>query len=124
MPCRYVLDTERRLVISTAWGHLTFAEMRAHQDQLRSDAAFVPEFNQLIDTTSVTRLDVSTEEFRTLACGSLFFSSSSRRAWIATYPLIRGMGPLLETYREVVGAEKDQLHVFYDHNAALMWLGL
>jgi len=112
------------MVTSTGWGHLTFAEMKAHQDQLRSDVAFVPKFDQLIDTTGVTQLDISPEEFKMLARRSLFFSPSSRRAWIATYPLILGMGPLIEAYREVIGAEKDQLHVFYNHNEALEWLGM
>jgi hypothetical protein len=34
MPCRYVIDLERRLVISTGWERLTYPEMEAHQEQL------------------------------------------------------------------------------------------
>lgn len=111
-------------MLSTGWGDLTFAEMKAHQDEVKSDADFVPQFDQLIDMTGVTRLEASLEEFKTIARGSLFFSHTSRRALVAKLPLIIGMGPMLGTYREVIGAGQDQLHVFYDRNEALMWLGL
>ena len=61
MPCRYVIDKERRLVISTAWDRLTFAQAKAHDDQLLSDPDFSPEFNQLMDATAVTAMDMSIE---------------------------------------------------------------
>ena len=43
MPCSYVIDTGKRLVITTACGCVTFAEIRAHQDKLLSDPEFNPE---------------------------------------------------------------------------------
>ena len=46
MPCRYVIDIEQRLVISTGWDRVTFAEAKAHQDQLVRDPVFNPEFNE------------------------------------------------------------------------------
>lgn len=52
MPCRYVIDIEQRLVISTGWDRVTFAEIKAHQDQLVSDPDFNPEFNQFVDATA------------------------------------------------------------------------
>lgn len=54
MPVEYIIDKERRLVISTAWGRATFAEARAHQERLKDDPDFHPEFNQFLDATDVT----------------------------------------------------------------------
>src|SRR5208282_5677900 len=62
MPARYVIDKQRRLVISTAWGHLTFAESRAHQDQLARDPDFSPTFDQLLDATAITTIELSAQE--------------------------------------------------------------
>lgn len=46
MPCRYDIDKDRRLVISTGWDRLPFAEAKARQDQLGIDPDFNSEFNQ------------------------------------------------------------------------------
>jgi len=119
MPLRYVIDKERRLVISTARDRVTFAEIKAHQDQLLQDSEFDPEFNQLIDTTAVTVLDVSVEEAKTLARRRMF-SQTSRRAFLAVSPSIFGMGRLMEVYHH----EQSQIYVFYDLRSALKWLGV
>ena len=60
MPVRYVIDGERRLVVSAASGRVTFDEFKAHQDQLSRDPAFSADFNQLLAGTEVTALDLST----------------------------------------------------------------
>ena len=122
MPCRYVIDKERRLVISTAWDRVTFTEMRANQDQLLCDADFNAEFNQLIDATKCTLLDISIDEAKTLA-GRKILSPTSRIAWVATDPTIYGMGRLIATYHEM-GKMPSQVSVFYDLPSALKWLGL
>jgi hypothetical protein len=122
MPIRYVIDKKRRLVISFGWDRLTFAEIRSHQDQLTSDPNFNPNFNQLIDTTGIAALEISTEEAQILASRQLF-SPSARRAFVATNPTIFGMGRLMETYHEIAKVQ-EQVCVFYDIFAALNWLGL
>ena len=66
MPVEYIIDKGRRLVISTAWGQVTFAEARAHQERLRDDPDFDPEFNQFLDATDVSALDITAEEAQTL----------------------------------------------------------
>ena len=40
LPCRYSIDKERRLVINVAWDRLTFPEMRALQEELKTDPNF------------------------------------------------------------------------------------
>ncbi|SRR6266700_3927832 len=122
MLARYVIDKERRLVISTGSEQLTFSQVKTHQDQLLNDPDFDPEFNQLIDMTAVTSLDISVDEAKMIARRKLF-SSTSRRAFVATSPTIFGMGRMMEAYHEMSNVAS-QVRVFYDLPSALKWLGL
>jgi hypothetical protein len=122
LPCRYVIDKERRLVISIGWGLLTYDEIKAHDDQLENDHDFKPEFDQLADLTKVATLDISAEQGKTIARRNLF-SGTSRRAWVASDPSIYGMGRLMATYHEMALNSSDG-RAFYDLPAALKWLGL
>lgn len=120
MPCRYVIDKEQQLVITTAWGDVTFDEAKAHQDQLISDPDFRPEFNQLINATAVTDLVIVADEAKMLARRTVF-SPTSRRAFLATEPFVYGMGRLMETYCEMAAA--GNARVFSNRDSALKWLG-
>jgi hypothetical protein len=123
VPVCYVLDKERRLVVTTASDCVTFAEAKANQDQLKNDPDFQPEFNHLLDATAVTVLDISSEEAERLGRASTFFSASSRRAWVAPNPFLFGIGRLIGTYREIAGG-REEFRVFNDRQEALRWLGL
>jgi ribonucleotide monophosphatase NagD (HAD superfamily) len=123
MPVHYLLDKERQLVITTGSGRVTFAEARAHQEKLKNDPDFQPQFGQLLDLTAVTGLDLSNQEAQSLARTSPFFATSSRRAWVAPSPFLFGMGRLIGAYREMAGGE-EQFRVFYNHKEALKWLGM
>jgi len=122
MPCRYVIDAEHGLVISTAWDRVTFAEADAHQDRLASDPSFNPDFKQLVDATKVTDLDISIDEAKTIF-GRKTFSSSSRCAFLGRGLSILGMGRLIEAQAEMAEGRK-QVRVFSDRESALKWLGL
>jgi hypothetical protein len=98
MPCRYVIDKQKCLVITTAWDRVNFAEAKAHQDELYSDPDFNPEFNQLIDATAVMHIDATAEEIRIIGARSIF-SPASRRAIVASHPLIFGIGRMLQAPR-------------------------
>lgn len=121
MPCSYVIDTGKRLVITTACGCVTFAEIRAHQDKLLSDPEFNPEFNQLIDATAVTELDTSVDEIRIVVNRKLF-SATSRRGLVASQPAIFGIGRMMATYLEL-SPVASEAGVFRDLASALRWLG-
>jgi hypothetical protein len=122
MPARYVIDKERRLVITTGSGRVTFAEIKAHQDQLLNDPNFNPEFNQLLDMTAVISLDLSVGEAQ-IAASRRLFSPTSRRAFVATSPTIFGMGRMMEAYHELSTAAS-LASIFHDLPSALKWLGL
>jgi len=122
MSVHYVIDKERKLVITIASGRVTFAEMKAHQDQLERDPDFRPEFNQLGDGAAVTEVDISADEVRELV-GHKVFAQTSRRAWVAPAPAVYGMSRLVSTYQEMLKA-RSTISVFYDFPSALKWLGL
>jgi hypothetical protein len=122
VPCRYSIDKERRLVICTGWGRLTFADMRAQQDELTGSPDFDPTFHQLVDVTGVTVLDLSVEEAKAIAKRGIY-SPTSRRAVVAASPAVFGMARLMDVYHSLATG-REQVRVFYDGDAALQWLGL
>jgi hypothetical protein len=123
LPVGYTIDNERRLVTTTASGCITFAEVKAHYDQMLSDPAFNPEFNQLMDATAVTTLDLSIDEVRTIVQRKVF-SPTSRRALVATLPAVFGVLRMAGTYHEVSNVAAAKICVFYDFPSALKWLAL
>ena len=122
MPASYVIDKRRRLVVTTGSGCVTFAETKAHQDQLLSDPDFDPDFDQLVDCTAVTELELSAEEAR-IIIGRRVFSPASRRAFVSANPAIFGIGRLMEAYNDMAPAPP-QVRVFRDLSSAWRWLGL
>jgi hypothetical protein len=116
---RYSIDKRRRLIFMTAEGRVTFDDLRAHQDRLLADPEFDKSFDQLIDATRVTKIDVSADGVRTLAQRHIF-SFKSRRALVATKPDIFGVGRMMEIYQEDAG--HTELEVFYSMDEALKWL--
>jgi hypothetical protein len=44
----YVIDQERRLVITTGSGHLTASEIQAHAARLKADSRFDSAFRELV----------------------------------------------------------------------------
>jgi hypothetical protein len=120
MTVRYSIDKQRRLVLVTAEGCVMFDDVRGHQDRVLADPEFDASFDELIDATRVTQLDVSSDELRTLALRRIF-SLKSRRAIVATKPHIFGMGRMAEAYNENAGYA--EVEVFYSMEAALKWLG-
>jgi len=122
MPLRYVIDKGRRLVHTTGWDRLTFAQTEAYRDQLLNDPDFDPEFNQLVDLTALTGLGMSVEETKQIASGT-GFSASSRRAFVAPDPAVFGMSRLFGAYSEM-SKTGSRIQVFPDLSSALKWLGL
>jgi len=122
MPCRYVIDTEHGLVISTAWDRVTFDEVDAHQNRLAKDPDFDPQFKQLVDATKVTDLEVSIEEAKKIF-GRKTFSSASRCAFLGKGLTILGMGRLIEAQAAMFEG-RESVRVFSDRQKALKWLGM
>lgn len=122
MPCRYVIDAEHELVISTAWDRVSFAEVDTHQERLSSDPKFNPNFKQLVDATAVTGLDISIDGAKTIF-GRKTFSSSSRCAFLGKGLIVLGMGRLIEAQATILEG-REAVRVFSDRDKALRWLGI
>ena|SRR5215469_7383758 len=122
MPFSYIVYRKHRLVVSSGSGLLTWEEIKARQDETKTDPNFDPSFNQLVDLRSVTGIKMSGDQARMLASRHIF-SPGSRRAFVATNPGIFGVGRMWETYTEF-SEKPSQIRVFSDLPSALKWLGL
>jgi len=120
MPCSYVIDKPRRLVLTAGWDVVTFDEAMAHQDQLLADPAFSSEYSQLIDLTRVTSIPIDVGQVRQLAQRNVF-GRESFRALVGTTLVAYGMLRMLQAFREMAGGE-EQVAVFHDLPSALRWL--
>ena len=72
MPARYTIYKDQRLVINYGWGHLTFADFRRQQEAMIKDPDFDPDFDQLVDVSQTTALNLSIEEAKTIASRGIF----------------------------------------------------
>jgi hypothetical protein len=119
MPAFYKIDKDHGIVMTTASGVLTLADGLAHQEKILNDPEFDPSFSQLLDFTQVTRIELRSEDVRTLARRSIF-SPDSRRAILVRDSLAYGMARMFESYRENFG-EKG-IRIFHSLDDALAWL--
>lgn len=120
MPCAYVVDKADSLVLTTGWDVLTLDEAMAHQDQLRADPAFSPEYSQLIDLTRVTSIPMDVEQVRQIGQRKVF-GPGSFRAFVGSSLVAYGLLRMLQAFREAEGGE-EQITVFHDIPSALRWL--
>ena len=121
MPVHYAIAKERRLVLSTGEGVVTFEEIKAHQDRLLADPELDPQFNQLINMAAVQSLVLSVEEAKLLA-SVVILAPESRRAVVASEKSVYGMFRLMQAYHESV-PDHSYVGIFYHRDEALQWLG-
>ena len=119
MPSSYVIDKERKLVITTAWGDCNADDVLEFRKQVLKDRDFDPSFSQLADFTGVTKVDVSPDEVRMLATKSPF-STQSRRALVADNQVIFGLSKMFGILRNLRGEKL--IRVFRTRSEALDWL--
>lgn len=60
MPISYTIDAARKIILTTAWGTLTDADLLEHKEKLNRDPAFTPQMRQLSDIRAIDRLEVTT----------------------------------------------------------------
>lgn len=120
MPCSYIINKPRQLVLTTGSGLLTLAESIVHQNALLADIAFSPDFAQLLDLTEVTSTDLDGEGVARLAERTVF-GPNAFRAFVASTPWVYGVLRMMQTMREMKGAE-ETIQVFHDLPSAWRWL--
>ena len=112
------IDTAQRRVFTEGAGVLTDAEMLAHPQELLSDSDFDPSFDQIVDATTFSRLDVTTDAIMTLAEHSPFLPTS-RRALVIESDMQFG---LARQYLLFVDGDMKRLHAFRTMEDAEAWL--
>lgn len=122
MPFDYVVHRDLRLVVSTGLDRVSWTEIKARQDQTKTDPNFNPQFDQIVDLRATTSFDMTGEQARGLA-RRMIFSFSSKRAFVASSPAAFGMGRMWEAFTEL-SDNPSQIQVFCDLSLALKWLGL
>jgi len=119
MPAYFKIDKQQKLVMSTAAGVFTMADVLEHQAKLLKDSDFDPSFSHLLDLTHIAKLDIETEEVHTLAQRSIF-SPDSRRAILANTDFVFGVLRMYEILRQDFGASG--IRVFRNLDDALEWV--
>ena len=120
MPLNYVINKEHKLVTSTASGVVTYSDITTHQSRLKNDPDFDPTFDQLVDGTAVTQIEVTTDNVRAIARQRLF-APGSRQAFATSSEFAYGMARMFELYRDSAGTGR-QVRVFNGLEAAQEWL--
>jgi hypothetical protein len=120
LPAEYLIDVERRLVTSRAWGTLTDDDVREHYRSLRADPLFDPTYRQLVDMTGITEdlVDVRAKQQASL---NQIFVPGVRRAWVASQDYTFGMARMYAVAAENQG---QTIGVFRARSEAEEWLGL
>ena len=118
MPASYKVDKARRLVISTASGFLTAADLSAHQRRLLGDSDFDPSCSQIFDCTAVTGIDFNAEDVGALAARTIF-SPHSRRAVVVTTDEQYGLFLMFKMIRE--GHGEYGIRVCRNREEAMRW---
>lgn len=118
MPASYEIDKARRLVVSTASGFLTAADILAHQRKLLVDPNFDPECSQIVDCSGVTGIDLSPDDVRAVTATTIFAADSRRAVLVATDEQF-GFARMFKMMRESQG--EYGIRVFRDRDEALHW---
>ena len=120
MPASYLIDQERGVVFSRAWGVLTDKDLLAHAKVLRSDARLTPGLPQICDFRDVTKLGVTSEGVRRVARNNPF-EPDARRSFVAPADETVGMIRMFGIY---MNADNSQFRIFRTLAPAMEWIGL
>jgi hypothetical protein len=121
MPCEFLIDTDRRLVISRGTGTFRYADFLEHMEKLGPDPRFDPEFDHVVDCRKFELIDLTVTQVRYMGNQSIF-AATSRRAFVVSSDLQFGLGRMFAAFREVNRGQVTM--VFRDMQEATAWLGL
>ena len=121
MPCEFLIDADRRLVISRGTGIFRYDDFLEHMEKLGPDPRFRPEFNHLVDTTRFEAFELTAAQLYDIGSTSLF-AATSRRALVVSSALQFGLGRMFSSIREAMCGQVTM--VFRDVRKATVWLGL
>ncbi|HEY1721417.1 MAG TPA: hypothetical protein VGG27_09260 [Magnetospirillaceae bacterium] len=122
MSSTYEINPAQRLVIFHISGVLTPPVMAATREQLKSDPAFDPRFDQINDVRAVSSVAMTADQVRLSAAQSVF-DPKTRIAILATRdnPATFGMVRMYELL-QTSGDTPDRVGIFNTMEAAIAWL--
>ena len=121
MPCEFLIDTERRLVISRGTGTFRYADFLEHMEKLGPDPRFRPQFDHVVDCRKFELVDLAFKQVEEMGRQSIF-AATSRRAFIVSSDLHFGLGRMFAVFREMQCGQVSM--VFRDMREGAAWLGL
>jgi len=121
MPCEFLIDTDRRLVVSRGTGTFRYADFVQHMKSLSADPRFKPEFDHVVDSRKFEQFDVTGAQIQEMGSQSIF-AASSKRAFVVSCELHFGLGRMFATHREARLGQTTT--VFRELPDAIKWLGL
>ncbi len=122
MPIISQIDSLLGVIFSTFQGVVTKDDILAELHSFTVDSAFQPSFDHLVDIRGTTRLDLSSDDVRTVSLHSTF-NEKSRRAIVAEKREIFGLARMYQILRET-HEKPDEVQIFRDMGEARRWLGL
>ena len=114
----YTIYPELRLIIIKWAGVLTMEDIISARELLRDSPDFDPNFRALDDLRDVSDIEVSPNQIRGLAPGSIF-KAGVRHALVVSSDFQYGMSRIYQVFGESSGR---QFQVFRDFEAAKAWL--
>ncbi|HKD80732.1 MAG TPA: hypothetical protein VKH81_13620 [Candidatus Angelobacter sp.] len=83
MPVVLKIDPQRRIVYSAFYGSITDAEVAGHRSSIASDPDFNPAFNEVVDFSSVTEVNLSESTLSAMAQTPSLFNDSALHIVVA-----------------------------------------
>lgn len=118
MPCAYIIDLARSLVLSRGWDVVTDRELLAHVHTLTADPRFVRNFRQLADLRDVTDVQITPSCIKEMVRLNPY-GAGARRAVVVTNDVVFGMARM---YQILSDESPDELQIFRKMDDALQWL--
>jgi hypothetical protein len=100
------------------WGAVSEDELHDHNQRLRKDPEFVPEYRQLTDVTELTEILIGSKVIIQTAIDH-FFAPGTRRAIVASTDATFGMARMFALQSEAAG---QTIEVFREMCKAEEWL--
>ncbi len=119
MPLFFHVDKARKLVMTTASGVLSRADVDTHFQKLLKDPDFDPHFSELGDYTHLTKIDFTAADVRDFARLNIF-APSSRRAIVVGDDSAAALAEMFALLRQVEG-ERD-VRVFRTLEEGVDWI--
>ena len=119
MPFAYVIDLERGILFTRAWGRFTDDDVLEHQRRKKVDPDFDPGYRELVDLSQVEEFELTVDGILEIVANDNW-GNKARRAFISPTDVIFGMARMYET---LLDGAPQEVAVFRTVSEAWQWLG-